>query len=170
MTYSNPGVYERIIAFSQRNDQGVSLYCNDEWLEWTKDPETGQNYWYSPDHKTYLKEDNPLPARYCNPTSGAITLSYGALKSITWCPPAFTQFPPKVDDPDDPHKYRISLLDIKRDQSKVKNSGIYTHELDSIPGQFLHEMTHLLGHADGQRSKHIPIELLFTTSNRLASN
>ena len=167
MTYSDTGVYERIIAFSQKNDQGVSLYCNEEWLEWTKDPDTGQYFWYSPDHKTYLKVDDPSPASYCDPNTGAVTLSYGALKSITWCRHAFTQFPPKVDQPDDPHKYRKSLLEIKHDQSKVQNSGIYIHELDSIPGQFLHEMTHLLGHADEQRSKHIPIELLFATSNQL---
>ena len=150
-------MYQRIIDFSKKTDQKVSLYCNDDWLEWKQDPDDGKFYWYSSDHNIYIAEEQPLPnKKFCVgfPYRGAFTTSDQRMPTITWCTTAFTQFPPDDQEPTDPHKYKPSLEDIKRDQSKVKNSGIYIHLLDSIPGQFLHEMTHLLGHADGSRSKH----------------
>ena len=137
--------------FSKRIDQPYRLYCTDEWVQWRQVPGVARWCWYSSDHGGCLSGqtsgNSELPReRPCNPSTGAFTDAL-ELHALTWCPNAFTQFPPDPSDPEDPHRYLKSLDNLKQNQKQIKK-GHWIHHLDSIPGQFVHEMSHILGHVD----------------------
>lgn len=80
-----------------------------------------------------------LKVKPCTNTNMAGYTLHEGFKQITHCPNLFSGFPDKkgLD------VWRPSLLDLKNDQTKIPERT-YIGDIKSIPGHFVHELTHLL--------------------------